>query len=187
MQAMRVRFASTALAALLATTATGCSILIGNVKPSSEKAEGYGVMDLTRQTPPWVLVKTEEEADPDGATEGDTSDVAYQSPKTASIISLNSSCGVDAGDERDLRAITNLVLLGITGTAGRDERKIKAAGLPALQTTVKGKLNGETMMLRTVVLRNDSCSYDLMYVARPRHFASEEAVFSSFVSSLRLQ
>jgi len=183
---MGSRFAAAALGAVLATTAAGCSILIGNVKPSSEKAEGYGVMDLTRHSPPWVRLEAEE-PDSDVSTEGDTSDVAYQSPSTASIISLNSSCGQDAGDERDLKAITNLVLLGITAAAGREERKIRAAGLPALQTTVRGKLNGETMMLRTVVLRNESCSYDLMYVARPRHFASEEAVFTSFVTSLRLE
>ena len=183
---MRSRRAAIAATTLLAATASGCSILIGNVKPSSEKSESYAVMDLTREKPPWARVAQEEGAG-DGETEGDRSDVAYQSPKTASIISLNSSCGQDAQDEPDLRALTNLVLLGITAETSRDEREIKAAGLPALETTVKGELGGEPMMLRTVVLRNESCSFDLMYVSRPGHFVAEEPVFSSFVSSLRVQ
>src|SRR5262249_5978136 len=123
----------------------------------------------------------------------EVSDVAYQSKKTASVISLNSACRPsnikpeNKSVEADLRSLTDVLLLGAHDVTLRDEREATVQGTPALQTTMRGSMNGEEVMIRTVVLRRKTCIYDLVYVARPNTFATNEQDFSHFVSSLRLK
>jgi hypothetical protein len=170
-------------AAALALFASSCA-LVGNVKPVDEKSETYQVADLSQGMGEWAKLPPQA----GGSSDTSTSDVAYQSQKTASIISLNSACRPTFETEhRDLKTFTNLLFLGISDVTQRDERDLTVESQPALETTLKGKLNNEEMMLRTVVLRRGDCVYDLMYVARPEHFAENEADFSRFVDSLKLR
>ena len=67
------------------------------------------------------------------------------------------------------------------------ENPLTVQNVPALETTIRGKLNGESTQIRTVVLRRATCIYDLVYLARPEKFAENEADFSRFVASLRLK
>lgn len=169
--------------------ASGCSTLIGNVKARDQKSDDYGIADLARlPESEWTRVSPSAEVTENAINPSEISDVAFQSRKTASIISLNSSCrtGREA-DERDLRSVTNLLFLGMTDVSMRNERNVSIQDLPALETTVQGKMNGTDMMLRAVVLRKGDCLYDLMYLARPSFFPVHEADFSQFVASLRLK
>src|SRR4051812_47677682 len=97
LQRLRVTFLP-CLFVLASATISGCA-LIGNVKPVAEKSESYGVMDLSKENPEWVKLDTSEtrsgENSSGGSQETETtevSDVAYQSKRNASIISLNSAC-----------------------------------------------------------------------------------------------
>ena len=45
---------------------------------------------------------------------------------------------------------------------GRDERPLQIQNIPALETTIEGKLNGEPTRIRAVVVKKQSCVYDLM-------------------------
>jgi hypothetical protein len=171
------------VAAALALFASGCAI-VGNVTPVDEKSETYQVVDLSKGSSEWSKLPPQAGASSDTSS----SDVAYQSQKTASIVSLNSACRPTFETEhRDLKTFTNLLFLGISDITQRDEREFKLQGLPALETTLKGRLNNEEMMLRTVVLRRGECVYDLMFVARPEHFAENETDFAHFVDSLKLR
>jgi hypothetical protein len=185
---------------LLATSAlvslgSGCStvgVLMGNEKPIDQKSDSYGVLDLSKADADWSKLdpKTVGDERPNG---GDTisseiSDVAYQSKSTAAIISLNSAC--QAGKEyenKDLKSLTDTLLLGASDVTLRDEQGVTIQDNPALQTTVEGKMNGEHVKLRTVVLRRQDCVYDLVYIARPEAFPRREQDFSHFVASLRLK
>lgn len=164
---------------------TGCSLLIGNIKPVEEKSRSYHVLDLSREGGEWDKLENKDAKQDPKAT--DTSDLAYQSKKNASIISLNSACrsSLEARDQ-DLKGFTDVLLLGISDITLREEKQITLQNAPALETTVRGQLGGEPIMLRTVVLRRRDCLYDLMYVSRPDRFSEKEAEFSRFVASLKL-
>lgn len=174
----------------------GCStgqVLIGNVKPVDEKSESYGVMDLSKGNPDWLKLDPKtEDTNPtpqDAATTStEIADVAFQSKSTAAIISLNSACR-DSKDyeNKDLRTLTHVLLLGSSDVTLRDEKEYSISGSPALQTTIEGKINGEKVMLRTVVIKRQTCVYDLVYVARPQTFDAHVEDFSHFVASLRLK
>jgi hypothetical protein len=195
---------------LLAIFSSGCGLLVGNVKPVDQKSGDYRVLDLTEEpSAEWQKLDPEEAntraettaqgenpaGDPgQGSTE--TTDVAYQSKRTDSIISMNTACRpslkwedkVDVVErEKHLRQFTRELLLGISDIGERQERMIRVQDLSALETTVLGKLSGRTTKLRTVVLRQGQCIYDLMYIAKPSVFDQDEPAFSRFVASLRLR
>lgn len=175
-----------ALLALLLMMLAGCGtgVLIGNVKPVDEKSESYGVMDLTKGNPDWI--KLDPKSGDINSTE--IEDVAFQSKSTAAIVSLNSACRDSKEYEnKDLRSLTNVLLLGAADVTLRDEKELTVSGNPALQTTIEGKINSEKIMLRTVVIKRRTCVYDLVYVARPQTFDAHVEDFSHFVASLRLK
>lgn len=114
-------------------------------------------------------------------------DVAYQHKPSGSIISLNSTCRErNAREDLSLEAVSRSLLLGITSPDEQTSRDLQVSKLPARETTVAGKMNGETMKLRVVVLRKEECLYDLMYVAKATRFPEQEATFSDFVTSFEV-
>jgi hypothetical protein len=172
------------------TSTSGCGVLIGNVKPVEEKSQSYGVMELNKANPDWERLDPKKTADEPASEVSPTEipDVAYQSRKTASIISIDSACRKHPENPpEDLRTLTNLLFLGMDDITLRKEEMQSVQNMPALVTTIRGKLNNEAVMLKTLVFRRSHCVYDLVYLARPEHFAENEADFTRFVSSLRLK
>jgi len=194
-------FALSGALALLTLSAqlflSGCSVVVGNVKPLDEKSTEYGVMDLSRSNQDWKKLdpaKTAAQGESvkvQDVNPTEVSDVAYQSVSTASIVSLDSACRAADPEkpypERDLKTLTDLLLLGITDVTLREERGMEVQKTPGLETTIQGKLNGEPMKLRTVVVKRQNCVYDLVYMARPQFFEKQLVDFSHFVASLRLR
>lgn len=178
---------------LLLLSFTGCGVLVGNVKPFDQKSEAYGVVDLSKNSPDWTRLDPKSIGnnpigEDSGTTSTEVADVAYQSKSTASIISLDSACGAgSANQERSLKSLTDTLLLGTSNVTLRDERPLRVEDTPALQTTIQGMIGGESVKLRTVVLKRQRCVYDLVYVARPDNFSLHESDFSHFVASLRLK
>lgn len=170
------------------TLLQGCGVLVGNVKPLSERSEGYKVEDLSQADKNWVKIKSQDSnSEDDPETVSGVSDAAYQSKTTSSVISINSACRGE-GDKQhtSLREFSNLLFLGMTEIKDREEIVKEIQGVPALQTTLKGNMNGQKVTVRAVVLRKKTCIYDLMYIAQPDKFSTQESVFSRFVDSLRL-
>ncbi|MEK7689690.1 MAG: hypothetical protein AAB425_01575 [Bdellovibrionota bacterium] len=165
------------------TVHPGCSILVGNVRPIETKSNGYRYDDLS-QASGWVKKSTKAD---DTHRSNELSDIVFQSQTTAAIISLNSACRESRErNERDLRTFTQSLLMGISEIERREERDVVVSGVPALETTVQGKVTGQIVMLRTIVARKDACLFDVMYVTRPASFESELGDFAKFVASLRL-
>lgn len=202
-------FSRMALVLIFALLQSGCGLLLGNVKPVDEKSESYGVLDLSKSKPgEWTRLDPTKVAEPErpeansaGNSSSEVSDAVYQNKKTAATISLNSACrpkidksesnsaGADYGSNQtaDLRKVTNLLLLGLSEVTLRSESELTLQGRLALQTTLRGKLNREDVMLRTVVTRKGTCTYDLVYLAPPEQFQTNLGDFSQFVASLRLK
>lgn len=160
-----------------------CSVLVGNVSPVAEKSDDYGILDLSNQDPDWTKLDS---AQSDDAT---ITDISYQSKKTASTITLNSACKESLKlRSQTLSSYTKSLFLGLSHIDYKEEKEIILPnGTPALQTTVRGKLNREYVMLRAIVFKKESCLYDLLYVARPNYFKTQESTFTQFVHSLRLK
>jgi hypothetical protein len=178
-----------ALAALPALS--GCGLLLGNIKASARKSNDYDAIDLSKGSSDWRRLDPAKESSPaDAATTDsatDVSDLSFQSQKTASIVSLTSTCRAGTALRgRDLRADTRQLLLGFTHITLQDEKELEVGGRPALQTTVQGRINSRPMRIRAVVLEAENCIYDLMLIARPDRFETVEADFGKFVSSFRL-
>jgi hypothetical protein len=177
---------------------TGCGLLLGSVKPVEEKSDNYRVLDLNRQDPDWNKLSNGERDLGTGSenapvtkdqNQNSSADLAYQSKRTSSIVSLNSACRESREDAKpeELEEFSKLLFLGMTDIVHREERAARVADLPALETTVEGRLNGEPMKLKAIVLRKEDCIYDLMYVARPDRFPEHVEDFTRFVSSLKLK
>lgn len=202
----RTRILTGIVLMLAALDSSGCGLLIGNVKPVDEKSDQYGVADLSKDQPQvWKRLTDAQQGadaqDPE-VTATEVPDVAFQSIKTAAVISINSSCRAstagddaeydaskDPGQKQDdeLRALAHQLTFGISDVSRRSERKLTVQGSPALQTQLQGKLRGNPIAIRTIVFKRGDCVYDLLYMAPPKHFAENERDFDHFVASLRVK
>lgn len=179
----------------ISLTLVGCSTLVGNVKPVDEKSTQYGVLNLETEAPGvWTKLsdavlrpKDAQIGSSKKAFSSEIADVAYQSKRTAGIISLNSSCREGREGIPNLQPYLRELLLGMTGVTEREETKRKVSGIEALESTVAGSMAGEKTKIRAIVLEKGGCLYDLMYIARPERFSTHENDFNRFVSSLRLR
>lgn len=172
-------------ASLLILSCSSCAVLFGNVKPVTERSEHYEVKKLDIENSPWK--KLVGEGDSNAEEDPDHSDIAYQSENTSSIISINSACRSRiANHSKDLKDFTNLLLLGVTDISNREERTYTLSNALALETTLEGNMNRQKTKIQAIVLRKESCIYDLMYISRPHTFNQEIKDFQNFVSSLKL-
>lgn len=171
--------------AFLCLSQSACGLLIGSVKPVAEKSDDYRALDLSDESEDWKRLEQQNAAEnPDD--DNSSPDLTYQSDKTASIISMNSVCR-KSNEGKNLREVSQQLVLGFTEITHSNERQIQVDGTPALETTFQGTLNGGVTRVRTVVARRGECIYDLMFIAQPEHFAADEPTFSRFVTSLRLK
>lgn len=176
-------------------TFASCSTLIGNVKPIDEKSDRYQIEDLSTRAPGvWKKLDTNQLISKDAkiganieAFSSEVTDVAFQSKKTAAIISLNSSCRKGRETIRDLDPYLKELFLGITDVSEEYQAVSQVAGVPAAEGVIAGKMAGEQTKIHALVLSRNQCVYDLMYISRPDHFSLHEADFNHFVSSLRLR
>ena len=168
---------------------SSCALLIGNVKPVDEKSQRYKTVDLSKDNGDWAkLGKEKPVANVPNPESSESSDIAFQSKRTSSIISLDSACRpTHATEPPDPHEVTRELLMGITEVSQKEEKELTIQNLPALETTVRGKLGNDATQIRAIVLRRKECVYNLMYVARPEHFDEQAAEFDRFVASLKLE
>jgi hypothetical protein len=176
-------------------TFNSCSTLVGNVKPIDEKSTDYGVLDLAREQPDkWKRLDVSKLRPKDakiGTSEkafaAEITDIAYQSIKTSAIISLNSSCREGRVSIPDLEPYLRELLLGMTNVTEREEKPRDVNGVSGREGIAAGKMAGQQTKIHAIVLGEESCLYDLMYISRPDLYPIHEADFNRFVSSLRLR
>jgi len=150
------------------------------------------VLDLAKDKPQtWRRLDANEsgaDAREPETTATEVSDVAFQRIGSSSIIALNSACRTRLeADEKSLRDLTHELLLGISEVTQRVEQNLTIQSTPALRTSLQGRINGNPISMRTLVLRRNSCVYDLLYMAPPAKFVQDESDFDKFVASLRLK
>ncbi|MBI3544271.1 MAG: hypothetical protein HY075_13455 [Deltaproteobacteria bacterium] len=121
----------------------------------------------------------------------DTGDLAFEHRGSGSIVSVNSVCR----EYRDasLEDLSKYLLLGLNTRGPVVTQDIELDGAKALESTVDAAMNqrqpssGERkfeetpVRVRAVVLRKRSCTFDLMFVARPDVFDELLPIFNRFL------
>jgi len=187
-----LRFIQAIAVSLSLIFSSGCGILVGNTKPVTEKSDDYSVLDLSRDPESeWVpLSSTDPFPANDVKDPNASSDRAWQSKRNSAIVSINTTCRKKITDATvDLSSYSRQLLLGVNDVQLREETELKLQDTPALQTIIEGKLQGEPVRMRAVVLKRAECLYDLVFLGRPGGDKAtlQEADFTRFVQSLRIK
>jgi hypothetical protein len=165
----------------------GCSILVGQVRPVDKKADSEKLLDVSKIDPDWKKLKQDQAH----ANAEDIPDAAWQSSKTAAIISLNSACRQSSaeGNEEptDLRSITETLLSQWRSLKVKNERELIVSGYPALETTAIGFYLNQTRKFQTVAIKTSSCVFDLIFLSPVETFDQEISVFQKFRDSLKFK
>jgi len=174
---------------------SGCA-LFGTVKGVDEKASDQGlkvqVLNLEKDNPQaWKKLNAAGATDPESA--GETPDVAFQSVKTSSTISLNSVCRQKSDNGEypadDLEQVTETLFMGFQGLANKEQSVRQLTAMPevkALQTTAQGRIQKRDIKLSAVVFQKKNCTYDVVYLAPVKKFPEHQADFDRFLSELRI-
>jgi hypothetical protein len=86
----------------------------------------------------------------------------------------------EARGDASLDVLTNHLLFGIEDPRERSRTPLSLDGRRALRTRVDGALDGVPVALDLVVLKKDSCTYDLELASSPEVFAHRQADFERF-------
>jgi hypothetical protein len=161
----------------------GCSVLVGQVKPVEEKAAKVPFTDVTVIAPNWKRLEIP------GRTKNadDIPDAAWQSSKTAAVISLNSACRQTPDDSADLKEVTRVLLSQWDRLTILTEEEKTLSGFPALETEAEGKYLGRDRKFKTTVVKTSTCVYDIVYLSPVKTFTEELSVFERFRDSLNLK
>jgi hypothetical protein len=161
---------------------SSCSILVGQVKPIEEKSvnspTGKPVLETLGWTPLQIKGKTE--------SSSDVPDAAWQSPTTAAVISLNSVCRRNGG-ENDIKEVTELLLSQWDNLKIISEREFTLKNFPAYETSAKGRYLGRDRRFQIAVVKTPTCVYDLIFLSPVQTFDQELSVFTQFRDSLSLK
>lgn len=186
---MKSFYYTTAVVFLSLALNSGCSVsklLVGQVSPVDEKSNSIQITALETLDPSWKRVEITDDLSPN-----DMPDRAWQSTKTASVVSLNSACRQGSDDQNyndmGLKEITKDMLSQWRDLDPKSERDFKLSGFPALETTAEGFYFNSKRKIQTVVVKTPTCVYDLIFLAQPKNFAQDLAVFQKFRDKLILK
>lgn len=94
-------------------------------------------------------------------------DVAFQNSENGAMITINSVCG--QYQDLSLEELTKNVISGVQEPIETDHKELNVSGLPALETSVNGKADGEPVTAIFTVIRSSTCVYDVIFASRPEH------------------
>lgn len=168
---------------------SGCGLIFGGDQRVDNKSHDYTVVRLDRDSSDEWRRLSQAPDTKEHAVPQEMGDVAYESKKTGSIISLNSVCQ----EYRDatLEELTRYLLLGINTHGPVKSQDIRVDDTKALESTVNANMavknnagaTTETIpvRVRAVVLSKGGCTYDFMLIARPNDFPKMTPTFERFL------
>lgn len=172
------------------TSSTSCSVsklLVGDVDPIDNKSK-IVVPALENIDANWVRIQGDKNHD----IENDTPDRAWQSAKSAAVISINSACRQNADDnnisnEMGIKEIATDLLSQWRNIENKTQRDLMVSGFPAYETTAEGIYYNRKRKFQTIVVKTPTCVYDLIFLSPPKSFTQDLAVFQQFRDKLILK
>lgn len=162
-----------------------CSVLVGQVKPVEEKASATQLTPIDHISPNWKQLELHSAVSNEGAD--DIPDSAWQSTRSAAVISLNSACRQNRDESSELKDFTSNLLSQWRNLKIESQNNIIVSGKPALETTAEGIYLNRHRKFQTVVVKTQTCLYDLIYLSPVKTFNQELGVFHQFRDSLKLK
>jgi len=109
-------------------------------------------------------------------------DLALRREEPPAGMLANATC---SGREpaRPLRALSRHLLFGLTHRSTVEEAPITVAGRSGVRSVVRGERDGRQVAVDAVVLKDDRCVYDFLYVAPVGEFESGRPAFAAFLES----
>jgi hypothetical protein len=111
-------------------------------------------------------------------------DLAFFNELIQATITVNSTCNIKGN--YGLKALSNSLLIGFKDRQTLETKEITINGGKALESVYLGKLEHAPVKLSAVVLKKDSCVYDLTYSSSPDKFDSGLSEFKVFSSQFRV-
>ena len=81
-----------------------------------------------------------------------------------------------------LSAVARHVFFGLRQVEWLRQGPIMLDGVAGLETVVRGKVEGVPVQVRSVVIRQKGCLYDLLFVAPPATFEARGADFDALLT-----
>lgn len=173
------------LASSLGTACSVSKLLVGQVDPVDQKSNQIEVTPLELIDPTWKRIDSPSNL----PSSTGNPDRAWQSTKSASVISLNSACREESPSastepQYDLKAITRDLLSQWTRIEEKNERELTFSNHPALETSATGVYLNRKRRFQTLVVKTPSCVYDLILLSPPKSFSEDLATFEKFRDKL---
>ena len=173
------------------TLNTGCGVsklLVGQVEPVDRKSSTIQITALETIEPHWKRVEINEGSS-NALNANDMPDRAWQSTKTASVISLNSACRQSTDEAQGFsemapKDITADLLSPWRELEHKTEREFVLSGFPAYETTAEGIYFNRKRKFQTVVVKTPSCVYDLIFLSPIKSFNQDLVTFQKFRDKL---
>lgn len=110
-------------------------------------------------------------------------DAAWKNDNTGSIISYLSDCSTTY--DPTLEAATDEVVQGILEQKVLKQNKISYQGREALQTQLRGRVDGVDSSIDITVFKKNGCLYILNLVASPLAIEGDRSFFENFLKGFR--
>ncbi len=163
----------------------GCSVLVGNIRPSEQDAARTHErkLEIPPLQAPWVEV-------PKPTSEQGGSDTSWQHSATGSTLSFTSGCRKVSADPEEgtleLDRLSSAMTGGLTQVTRRRKRETRLHDSPAVESIIEGNLQGRSIVIRTLITRKQSCVYDVTLVSLKRFFDETSLTFDDWISRMRL-
>jgi hypothetical protein len=84
---------------------------------------------------------------------------------------------------RPLRLLARHATFGMASRETVEQAEITVGGRPALRTVLRGRAAGALLQVESVVVKDEQCVYDFLYVAPLEHFEQGRGEFRALVGS----
>jgi len=113
----------------------------------------------------------------------DSADYAVQNPVSGSVITANSMC--KKYDSTSLKHLTINILSGVESPIELSSITLQFNAREALQTAIKGKLDGVLTFMDILTVRKNRCVYDFILISPNRKtFERDQRDFKQFLSDV---
>lgn len=111
-------------------------------------------------------------------------DKAWQSSKTGSTIAFNSHC--EKGRDMSLEGLQKGILNGIENFKIEKRSSYSIKGGEGERISGTGTAEDIEIKMDIVIMRKETCSYDLVYISRAKAFSQELAHFEKFLERFKI-
>jgi hypothetical protein len=106
-------------------------------------------------------------------------DRAWKNRSNGNSISFRTACNDPV--ESEINSIQQMIVDGLDAANIEKRETVQYNGREALHSVIQGKLDGIATKIELMIFKKNNCTYTLTYVALPKNYAQDQAVFQKFL------